>query len=343
MPISRSTIVVKPHQLVIPMFACLLTSVVAAGEVAVIAHRAASGYLPEHTLAAVAMAHAMGADFIEQDVVLTKDDHAIVLHDIHLDTVTDVAERFPDRRRDDGRFYAIDFSLAEIKALRVHERTDARTRKPVFPRRYPVKPAILRIPTLGEELTLIQGMNTSRGMNVGVYPEIKNPAWHHRNGKDISRVVVAELHRHGYRSKQDNVYLQCFDASELRRIRHELKSQLKLVQLIGNDRNTPTYGRMRTPEGLRQIATYADGIGPELSHVVSGRTKDGEPILTSLVRNAHAHDLVVHPYTFRFDSLPSFAESWAELHRWFVLDANVDGLFTDFPDRSRALIDELAK
>lgn len=322
----------------------LPANVAAAAEVAVIAHRAASGYLPEHTLAAVAMAHAMGAHYIEQDVVLTKDDHPIVLHDIHLDTVTDVAVRFPSRVRDDGRFYALDFTLAEIQSLRVHERIDARTRKPVFPDRYPVSSAILRIPTLGEELSLIQGMNRSRVMNVGVYPEIKNPDWHQRHDKDISRIVLAELDRYGYRSKQDNAYLQCFDAAELQRIRRELKCQLKLVQLIGDDRGeSQQYQRMRTPEGLRRISEYADGVGPELGHVVTGRTNDGKPIVTSLVKHAHENNLVVHPYTFRSDSLPEHAENWKQLLRWFVADANVDGLFTDFPDRTREVLDELPK
>ena len=94
----------------------------------VIAHRGASGYLPEHTLAAKALAHGMGANFIEQDVVLSKDGTAIVLHDIHLDSTTDVAQRFPGRARADGRFYAIDFDIQEIRQLRVHERTHCQNR-----------------------------------------------------------------------------------------------------------------------------------------------------------------------------------------------------------------------
>src|SRR5262249_26330393 len=102
-------------------------------EPVVIAHRGASGYLPEHTLPAKALAYGMGADYLEQDVVLTRADQPLVLHDVHLDTVTDVAEVFPDRKRPDGRFYALDFTLAEIQSLRVTERIDPKTKRPVFP------------------------------------------------------------------------------------------------------------------------------------------------------------------------------------------------------------------
>jgi glycerophosphoryl diester phosphodiesterase len=127
----------------------------------VIAHRGASGYLPEHTLEAVAMAYAMGADYLEQDVVLTKDDHAIVLHDIHLEAVTNVAQVFPRRARSDGRYYAIDFTLAEIKALQVHERIALPAGAAVYPKRFPVGWSRFEIPTLEEEITLVQGLNKS--------------------------------------------------------------------------------------------------------------------------------------------------------------------------------------
>ena len=164
----------------------------------VIAHRGASGYLPEHTLAAKALAHGMGADFIEQDVVLTADDEAIVLHDIHLDTVTNVASQFPDRARPDGYFYAIDFSLEEIRRLKVHERVSRETRQAVYPQRFPDRHSIFRVPTLAEEIQLIQGLNKSTGRCAGIFPEIKSPAWHQSEGKDISRIVLEILARHGY-------------------------------------------------------------------------------------------------------------------------------------------------
>ena len=138
----------------------------------VIAHRGASGYLPEHTLAAKAMAHAMGADFIEQDVVLTRDGVPIVLHDIHLDYTTDVATRFPDYQRSDGHFYAIDLMLAQIRQLQAHERVQINpdgSREAVYPSRYPLQMGILRVPTLAEEIDLIAGMDRSRGKQKSRY------------------------------------------------------------------------------------------------------------------------------------------------------------------------------
>ncbi|MEM7311532.1 MAG: glycerophosphodiester phosphodiesterase, partial [Planctomycetota bacterium] len=187
------------------------TSTCADEDFLIIAHRGASGYLPEHTLPAVAMAHGLGADYIEQDVVLTKDKHPIVLHDIHLDTVTDVATKFPNRKREDGRYYAIDFELAEIRLLRVNERIDLATGKPVFPGRFPLGKSRFEIPTLAEEIELIQGLNKSTARDVGIYAEVKQPAWHRNAGFEISRIVIQVLKDYGYESKTDRAYLQCFD------------------------------------------------------------------------------------------------------------------------------------
>ena len=138
---------------------------------AVIAHRGASGYLPEHTLPAKAMAYAMHADFLEQDVVATRDDVLVVLHDIHLDRVTDVARRFPGRARDDGRYYVRDFDLAEIRTLAVTERVDEEG-LPVYPRRFPPHRGRFGVHTLADELALVTGLNHATGGKTGVYPEI---------------------------------------------------------------------------------------------------------------------------------------------------------------------------
>ena len=140
----------------------------------VIAHRGASGYLPEHTIAAKAMAYAQGADYIEQDLVMTKDDHLVVLHDRHLDTVTDVASVFPGRERNDGRFYVIDFTLDEIRQLAVSERFELEdgVTIPVFEDRFPLWKSSFRVHTFSEEIELIQGLNQSTGKNVGLYPEM---------------------------------------------------------------------------------------------------------------------------------------------------------------------------
>ena len=307
----------------------------------VIAHRGASGYLPEHSLAAAAAAHSMDSDYIEQDVVLTKDDQAIVLHDIHLDAVTDVAKKYPDRARDDGRFYAIDFTLEEIKTLKLGERINVRTGQPVYHQRFPTIPKLLTIPTLEEEVLLIAGMNASRNKQVGIYPEIKQPAWHRKQGKDISRVVLQVLKRLGYQKLEDPIFLQCFDARELERIRHELKCQLPLVQLIGKDKvGSDDYAKMTTPKGLQKIATYAQGIGPDLRLVISD-FRDGQPQVTSLTQDAQRAGLVVHPYTFRADQMPSQVTDFATLVRTFAVDAGVDGMFTDHPDLTRQALESV--
>lgn len=305
----------------------------------VIAHRGASGYLPEHTIAAKAMAYAQGADYIEQDLVMTRDDEVVVLHDHYLDTVTNVSDVFPGRARKDGRYYVIDFTLDEVRQLDVYERfaRDEQTKTPVYEGRFPLKKSTFRVNTFAEEIELIQGLNKSTGRSVGIYPEIKSPAFHRAEGKDISAAVLQVLKDYGYRTKQDLVFLQCFDPSELQRIHQQLFAEMgmtvPLVQLLGTD---PQFKPALTEEGLSQVAAYADGIGPSLYLVV----KPGsivEP--TDLVRRAHELGLVVHPYTFRRDRLPRFADDYQHLMKIFFDDVGVDGVFTDFPDITKEFID----
>lgn len=309
-----------------------------AGQPIVIAHRGASGYLPEHTVEAAAYAHALGADFIEQDVVLSKDDVLVVTHDIHVDTTTDVAVRYPDRKRADGRYYAIDFTWAELKALRVRERVDEKTGLAVFPKRFPSRAgdgAGFRLCTFDEQVALIQGLNRSTGREVGIYPEFKAPAWHQAQGKDVGLALLAALTRHGYTESNHRAYVQCFDPIALERLRTEHKTKLKLVQLIGDNadkESSADYAAMRTPAGLKKVANYAQGIGPHLSHILAGRAADGSPQLTPLVANAHALGLAVHAYTFRADQLPPGVPNLDALLTAFVDGANVDGLFIDHPD-----------
>ena len=323
-------------------FFALATSAVAAEpKTLVIAHRGASGYLPEHTLFAKAYAHALGADYLEQDLVLTKDDVPVVLHDIYLDTVTDVAKRFPDRKRADGRYYALDFTLAEVKQLRVTERFNAKTGAPVFPQRYPsgASPAEFRISTLEEELQLIQGLNRSTGRVVGIYPEIKQPQWHRAQGHDISRVVIPILARYGYATKDDPCFLQCFELAEVKRLRQEIGWRGRLVMLIeskatgedGTDHNA-----LCTATGLRELAAIVDGIGPAIARVVTWPAAGAAPKFTGLVALAHAEKLAVHPYTLRTDALPKNCPSSAALHEALFRDLRVAGLFTDFTDVTAA-------
>ena len=176
----------------------------------IIAHRGASGHLPEHTLQAKALGFAMGADYLEQDIVATRDDQLVVLHDIHLDRVTDVAERFPGRARDDGRYYVRDFDLEEINTLVVHERRNALGER-VFPGRRDFPGANFRVASLDRELQLIEVLRTNTGREVGIYPEIKSPAWHRQEGVDISALVLETLGRFGYAEHSAPCYLQCFD------------------------------------------------------------------------------------------------------------------------------------
>jgi glycerophosphoryl diester phosphodiesterase len=300
----------------------------------VIAHRGASGYLPEHTLEGVAMAHAMGADYIEQDVVLTLDDELIVLHDLYLDAVTDVAEKFPDRIRKDGKHYAIDFTLEEIKTLRVHERVEA-DGQPEFPGRFPHRDAIFRIPTLEEEITLIQGLNRSKGSDVGIYIEPKSPAWHTGEGRDVVKEVFHLLDHFGYRKRKDNACLQSFDTKYLEYARHELKSDLKLVQLIGDNswgESDTDFDYLQTREGLESIAGLADGIGPWLLQVMN-ISPDGTTDISELTTLAQQLGLFVHAYTLQADQLPVEIGGMENAARFLANQVGLDGVFTDHPDQ----------
>jgi len=307
----------------------------------IVAHRGASGYLPEHTLEAVAMAHQMGAHFIEQDVVLTRDNVPVILHDIHLETVTDVETKFPDRKRPDGRFYAIDFDLAEIKTLNVHERVRAKDGKPAFPGRFPQGVGTFRVPTLMEEIELIQGLNHSTGRKVGIFPEIKAPEFHHAAGKDLSRIVIDVLARYGYRDKSDHVFIQSFDWPETQRIRAKLGYAGRLVQLLGENKwkiaENTDYDVLKTPAGLAAIAKVADAISPWVGQI-AGDLRAAAPAFTDLDKNAKAAGLLVVPYTFRADRMPKWATSFDGLIKQIIIDRDLDGLFTDFPDKAAAAL-----
>ncbi len=280
-----------------------------AGEKIVIAHRGASGSLPEHTLEAYAMAYALGADYIEPDLVRTKDGHFICLHDIHLESTTDVEARFPDRKRDDGRWYAADFTLAEIKTLRVHER---------LPNRFPVGAAAFEVPTFEEMLELVQGLNTTRDRTAGVYPELKLPGWHARNGLPMEQAFLDIVTEYGYKGRDAAIYVQCFEPDTLRKLR-ELGCDLPFIQLVGGSKSDDS---MMSEAGLQAIAEYADGIGPDKKRVML------EP---EVVQRAHAAGLKVHPYTLRKDAVPPVFADFEDELRHFYLIYGVDGLFTDFP------------
>lgn len=279
----------------------------------VIAHRGASGFLPEHTLAAYALAIEMGADYIEPDLVRTKDGHFIALHDIHLEATTDVETVYPDRARADGRYYAIDFTLDEIRALTVHHREHADGR-PVFPGRTGTAPEPQRVPTLNEIIALARSVPAMRADPVGLYIEIKNPRFHRDAGVPMEAPLVATLADAGYQGEDADVVIQSFDFDSLVRIREDEGSRLPLVMLLHDD------VRLVDAERLDAFARVVDGIGPD-KHLVSR--------VPGLVAAAHDRDLFVHVWTFREDQVQrGFADAQREIAHYLTL--GVDGVFTDF-------------
>ena len=282
----------------------------------VIGHRGASGYLPEHTLEAYALAHGQGADYIEPDLVRTKDGAFLCLHDIYLESTTDVATVFPGRARADGRFYAADFTLEEVRRLRVHERLDGR-----FPR----GASRFSLPTFEEMIELVAGLNRTTGRRAGIYPELKQPAFHRAAGLPMEEAFLEIVKRHGIGGPDaPPIFVQCFEADPLRELRR-LGSTLPHVFLV-DDEAAPRL----TDAGLDEIKTFADGIGPAKALIES------DP---ALVRRAHRRGLVVHPWTFRADDLGKGYASLEDELAAFYGRYGVDGLFTDFPDRARKWLD----
>ncbi|MFO7974654.1 MAG: glycerophosphodiester phosphodiesterase [Candidatus Hydrogenedentota bacterium] len=277
----------------------------------VIAHRGASGYLPEHTLEAYAMAHALGADYIEPDLVMTKDGRFVCMHDIHLKDTTNVEEVFPERKREDDKWYAADFTLEEIKQLSVHER---------LPFRFPEGAASFRVPTFEEMIELVQGLNKTTKRVVGIYPELKAPAWHRSQGLAMEEAFLEVAKQYGYEGKDAPVFVQCFEEATLKRMRLELGSELPQIMLIGGGKSSAA---LLTPEGLETIAAFAEGIGPAKSVI------DENP---GIVAEAHKRNLDVHPYTFRAEFPGKGYESVEEELARFFFEYGVDGVFTDFAD-----------
>ncbi len=320
----------------------------------VIGHRGASGYLPEHTLAAYALAIFQGADFVEPDLVSTRDGHLIARHENVLDETTDVASHpeFADRRTTkvlDGNtitaWWSEDFTLAEIKTLRAKERIPAT--RPGNAR----LDGQLEIPTLQEVIDLVKALEKVEGRKIGIYPETKHPTYFDNLGLSLEEPLVRILEKNGYEGKRDRVFIQSFEISNLKELSR--MTRLPLVQLFGGVNSRPfdvvaaggtlTYGQMATPAGLHEIARYADGVGPEKSYVIPRVGGVLDPAnATDFVRNAHAARLVVHPYTFRAENtfLPTNLRSSAdpnargdiEAEIAAYLEAGIDGFFTDNTD-----------
>ncbi len=306
----------------------------------VIAHRGASGDRPEHTLAAYELAIEQGADYVEPDLVVTKDLVLVSRHENELSGTTDVASReeFEHLRRDktiDGQrvagWFAEDFTLAELRTLRAKERVpSARPENARFDGLY-------QVPTFAEIVQLVRAKEAETGRRIGLYPEIKHPKFLlEDSGIDMVDLVLKELRDLGI-GAEDPLYIQSFEVGVLRRLNQ--RSDYKLVQLIhpeGGPVDEPDmrYADMITPTGLEELAEYADGIGPWLGYVIR---EDGST--TSLVADAHAFELKVHPWTLRKENgfLPAALQNGDGAAAdgkyralWIAAIASgADGFFTD--------------
>ena len=307
---------------------------------AIIAHRGACGYLPEHTLPAVELAHTFDADYIEQDVVLTSDGVPIVLHDVTLELTTNVATLFPERHRDDGLFYAIDFTLEEIKALNAHERTDS-LGNPVFPERYSGTEAEFKVPTLAEEIETVDRLNKASSKRTGVYIELKRPEFHEQEGVDIYQAVIDVLTTFDRLGENAETVIQCFDPETLKRFAHEGTFKGPLVQLVLTESIANWRGdfeAMHTTSGLKEVAAYAHGIGPDVNLLENESGGSSEMVVA-----AKKLGLFLHPYTLRADSESIPGVNFEALHKKLFIDLEVDGAFTDFADQTRELLIHMGK
>jgi glycerophosphoryl diester phosphodiesterase len=291
----------------------------------IIGHRGASGHRPEHTLESYRLASEMGADFIEPDLVSTKDGVLVARHENEIGGTTDVAVKFPDRKATktiDGQpltgWFSEDFTLVELKTLRAKERLAFRSHE--FDGRF-------EIPTFEEVIALAQKLGRDRGRTLGIYPETKHPSYFRGIGLPLEPKLLATLEKHGWNRKDAPVFIQSFESDNLKDLRQLTK--VRLIQLT--DVRSPD---RLTDAGLKAIAQYADGIGPDKASVIpvnADRTV-GPP--TDLVQRAHAAGLLVHIYTIRIDKeflSPSY-DGHPELEYQRFAALGVDGMFTDFPD-----------
>jgi glycerophosphoryl diester phosphodiesterase len=326
----------------------------------VIGHRGASGYRPEHTLAAYKLAIDMGADYIEPDLVSTKDHVLVARHENEISGTTDVADHpeFADRKTTktiDGvavtGWFTEDFTLAELRTLRAKERLPD------------IRPANTAFDGLYQIPTFQQVINLAKRRQVGIYPETKHPTYFRSIGLPLEEPLLATLRASGYRGPNAPVFIQSFEVGNLKALSR--KTRLPLVQLLdatgrpydfvvsGDPR---TYADLATPEGLAEIATYADGIGPNKNLIVPRDAQNRLTSPTTLVRDAHRVGLLVHPWTFRRENtflpedfrqgnpaspvyLQATGDFPAELRLFYKL--GIDGLFSDNPDVAVAVRHQL--
>jgi glycerophosphoryl diester phosphodiesterase len=325
----------------------------------VIGHRGASGYLPEHTLQSYALAIRLGADYVEPDLVATKDGHLIARHEPNITLTTDVRSHpeFEDRETtkevdgvDETGFFASDFTLKEIKTLRAVQ---------TFPERPQQFNGRFQIPTLSEVIELVQRQSKRRHRRVGIYPETKHPTFHKDLGLPLERRLVRILDRYGLDKRRSPVFIQSFEQSNLKRLNR--MTPVRLVQLVDaydvnaageliyqkpNDRPydwtvsgdpelmSRTFGFFATDEGLEEISTYADGIGPWKKYIVSTNASNDTLPPTDLIERAHDHGLLIHTWTFRSEQsrLANQYEGNPINEYLQFYELGIDGVFSDFPD-----------
>lgn len=341
----------------------------------VIGHRGASGYRPEHTLASYELAIALGADYIEPDLVSTKDSVLIARHENEISGTTDIAERpeFANRKTTkviDGvevsGWFTEDFTLAEIKILRAKER---------IPQLRPLSAKYdgkFEVPTFQEVIDLAK-QKSINGRIIGIYPETKHPTYFDSIGLSLEEPLVATLEANGLADANDPVFIQSFETANLKELNKVI--EVPLVQLIGDVKEQPynfvvsgdsrTYGDLTSPEELSNIAQYAEGIGVSKRLIVPAQTVDengdGQPddlngdgeisdadrrlqAPTTLVDDAHAADLLVHPYTFRNENYflaPDYHGNPEEEYEQFFR-LGVDGLFSDNSDTAVKVRDRIS-
>jgi glycerophosphoryl diester phosphodiesterase len=291
-------------------------------DVIVIAHRGANGYLPEHTLEAFKLAIQMGADYIEPDLVFSKDGILVVRHDNYLSTTTDVADHpeFVSRKRSiAGRedWFTEDFTLSELKTLRARQSFRGRSNR---------HDGKYLIPAFQEVIDLAKSESRRLGKSIGIYPETKLPAYFNRLGFDFAVILPVVLEANDLNTRQAAIFIQSFEPGVLHRI-HET-SDVRLIQLVSRARAGNKHARPGEPGiPLAEIKKYATGVGAEKSLLM---TSAGEP--TGFVQRAKALGLTVHAWTFRDDAYPTQLFDSAEEELGSFLQLGIDGFFTDFPD-----------
>ena len=332
-----------------------------AHRVLIIGHRGAAGYRPEHTLAAYELGARMGADYIEPDLVTTKDHVLVARHEPNITDTTDVASHpeFASRKTTktiDGvtqtGWFTDDFTLAELKTLRAKERLpDVRQRNTLYDGRY-------QVPTFQEVIDLVKRLDRELHRDIGIYPETKHPTYFRAEGLPLEELLVQTLNRNGLNHRGAKVFVQSFEISNLKALNKVLR--VPLVQLLDSPDikpgdvlaagGTTTYGDLATAAGLKGVAKYADGVGPFKDYIIPRDASGHSLAPTSFVADAHAAGLVVHPYTFRNENqfLPledrrgtdpnAYGNAFAEDQRFFA--AGVDGIFTDNPDTGVAARNE---